>query len=60
MFITVKFGPKFAFNSSVARCEVQALYKEFNIKRTFVGATYKEAFEKFKNYNENHVSKKIS
>lgn len=60
MFVSVRISPKLAFNGQVAKCEVQALYKEFNIKRTFVGATFEEAFDKFKEHNEYDTLTKIS
>ena len=51
LVMSVRFSPKFSFNGQVARCEIQAMNNEFSIKRTFVGTTFKEAFDKFKKDN---------
>jgi hypothetical protein len=48
LVISVRFGSRFSFHGQVAKCEVRAIDKKLKIKRTFVGMTFKEAFDEFK------------
>jgi hypothetical protein len=57
LVISVRFGSRFSFQGQIAKCEVRAIDKKLHIKKTFVGTTFKEAFDEFKkddiSYNYN-------
>lgn len=48
LVVSVRFGSRFSFQGQAAKCEVRAIDKKLQIKRTFVGTTFKEAFAEFK------------